>query len=176
MHGPTCIFWANLTPFSLKVSGRLVSCTVTNNGTEHAGSEVVQLYLEFPSSAGEPPKQLKGWDNCPHPPGRLSALSIFLCKSVFYGAFVWARRTLNRQKRRFPARAVAELAPGASAAATISLADDRSFSVWDVATHGWELVAGEFGLMVGASSEDIRLTGTISSGRPAGLSGPARGG
>jgi hypothetical protein len=27
--------------------------------------------------------------------GRLSALSIFLCKSVLYGAFVWARRALN---------------------------------------------------------------------------------
>jgi hypothetical protein len=43
---------------------------------------------------------------CPGPPGRLSALSAFLCKSVFYGAFVWARRELNSQKRRFPARAV----------------------------------------------------------------------
>ena len=38
-------------------------------------------------------------------PGRLSALGVFLCKSVLYGAFVWARRALNRQKRRFPARA-----------------------------------------------------------------------
>ena len=28
-------------------------------------------------------------------PGRLSALSIFLCKSILYGAFVWARRALN---------------------------------------------------------------------------------
>jgi ABC-type multidrug transport system fused ATPase/permease subunit len=37
--------------------------------------------------------------------GRLSALSGFLCKSVFYGAFVQARRALNSQKRRFPARA-----------------------------------------------------------------------
>ena len=27
--------------------------------------------------------------------GRLSALSIFLCKSILYGAFVWARRALN---------------------------------------------------------------------------------
>jgi predicted DNA-binding WGR domain protein len=44
--------------------------------------------------------------DCPGPPGRLSTLSIFLCKSVFYGAFVWARRALNSQKRRFPARAV----------------------------------------------------------------------
>jgi hypothetical protein len=25
---------------------------------------------------------------------------------VFYGAFVWARRALNSEKRRFPARAV----------------------------------------------------------------------
>ena len=23
MHGPTCIFWANLTPFSLKTGGRI---------------------------------------------------------------------------------------------------------------------------------------------------------
>ena len=47
--------------------------------------------------------------DCPGPPGRLSALSVFLCKSVFYGAFVWARRVLNSQKRRFPARAVLKL-------------------------------------------------------------------
>ena len=38
-------------------------------------------------------------------PGRLSAISVFLCKSVFYGAFVWARMALNSQKRRFLARA-----------------------------------------------------------------------
>jgi hypothetical protein len=41
-------------------------------------------------------------------PGRLSAITVFLCKSVFYGVFVWARRALkplNSQKRRFPARA-----------------------------------------------------------------------
>jgi hypothetical protein len=42
-------------------------------------------------------------------PGRLSDLSVFLCKSVFYGAFVWARWALNRQKRRSPARAVPKL-------------------------------------------------------------------
>jgi hypothetical protein len=36
---------------------------------------------------------------------RLSALSVSLCKSILYGAFVWARRALSRQKRRFPARA-----------------------------------------------------------------------
>jgi hypothetical protein len=42
----------------------------------------------------------------PGRPGRLSALSVFHSKSVLYGVFVWARRVLNRQKWRFPARAV----------------------------------------------------------------------
>jgi hypothetical protein len=36
---------------------------------------------------------------------RLSGLSVFHSKSLLYGAFVWARRVLNSQKRRFPARA-----------------------------------------------------------------------
>ena len=30
-------------------------------------------------------------------------------KSGFYGGFVWARRALNRRKRRFPARADADV-------------------------------------------------------------------
>jgi hypothetical protein len=38
--------------------------------------------------------------------GRLSAISVLLCESVLYGAFVWARRALNSRKRWFPARAV----------------------------------------------------------------------
>ena len=45
--------------------------------------------------------------------GRLSALSVFLWRSILYGAFVWARRALNRRKRRFPSRAVHCNAPGA---------------------------------------------------------------
>ena len=46
--------------------------------------------------------------DCPDRLGCLSALSLFLCKLVFYGAFVWAHRALNIQKRRFSARAVTE--------------------------------------------------------------------
>jgi hypothetical protein len=38
-------------------------------------------------------------------PGRLSALRVSHSKSVLYGVFVWARRALTSQKRRFPARA-----------------------------------------------------------------------
>jgi hypothetical protein len=40
--------------------------------------------------------------------GRLSALSVSHSESNLYGGFVWARRALNRQKRRFPARAGGE--------------------------------------------------------------------
>ena len=39
-------------------------------------------------------------------PGRLSGLSVFHRKSILYETFVWARRTLNRPKWRFLARAV----------------------------------------------------------------------
>ena len=39
-------------------------------------------------------------------PGRLSDLSVSHSKSILYGALVWARRALNRPKRRFPVRAV----------------------------------------------------------------------
>jgi hypothetical protein len=38
-------------------------------------------------------------------PGRLSALSVLRSKVGLHGAFVWARRALNNQKWRFPARA-----------------------------------------------------------------------
>jgi hypothetical protein len=50
------------------------------------------------------------WDggfHCPgRPRGRLSTLGVFLCKSILYGAFIWARRALNSRKRRVPPRAV----------------------------------------------------------------------
>ena len=45
---------------------------VTNTGSR-AGAEVVQLYVGQPASAGEPPKQLKGFRKvtlAPGSPGR----------------------------------------------------------------------------------------------------------
>jgi hypothetical protein len=50
-----------------------------------------------------------GWRTVRARPGRLeflSALSVLHSKSVLYGGCVRARGALNRQKRRFPARAV----------------------------------------------------------------------
>jgi len=102
----------------LVISGRTVSCKVSNAGSMD-GSEAVQLYLSFPASAKEPPKQLKGLQKL-----RLLA-----------GQSTTARFDLN----------------------------DRSFSIWSIETHKWSVVAGQFGVMLGSSSRDIRLTGTMKS-------------
>jgi len=53
------------------------------------------------------------------------------------------------------------LAAGASTTVSFEL-DDRSFSIWDVSTHAWTIAPGSFGVMVGSSTEDIRLTGQVS--------------
>ena len=34
-------------------------------------------------------------------------------------------------------------------------------SVWSESVHAWQTVAGEFGVLVGASSRDIRLSGRL---------------
>jgi class 3 adenylate cyclase len=87
--------------------------------------------------------ELEGFASCPGPPGRLSALSVSLCKSVFYGAFVWARRALKSQKWRFPARAVSMRH---SATATVAFLNEI-FGHCDrlVARHGLEKIATGFG-------------------------------
>ena len=53
----------------------LVNATVTNTG-KAAGAEVAQLYLGDPAAAGEPPRQLKGFDKVALSPGQ-SALVTF---------------------------------------------------------------------------------------------------
>jgi len=53
------------------------------------------------------------------------------------------------------------LAPGAEATATFQLGAG-DLSVWDVETHVWSPVAGEFGVFVGASSRDILLKGSLT--------------
>lgn len=53
--GYTTFAYSNLT-----ASRSEVSFTLRNTG-QRSGTEVAQLYLGFPSEAGEPPKQLKGF-------------------------------------------------------------------------------------------------------------------
>ena len=51
-----------------------------------------------------------------------------------------------------------DLAPGQSKKVTIDL-DQRAFAYWSVKTNGWTVDPGQFQVLVGASSRDIRLHG-----------------
>jgi LSD1 subclass zinc finger protein len=78
---------------------------------EHGAAEQTERALKRSRSAGAAPEVVA---TVRAAQGLLSALTVFLCKFVLYGVFVWARRALNSQKRRFPARVVrAEARSGA---------------------------------------------------------------
>ena len=54
-----------------------VSATVTNTG-KVAGSDVAQLYLDDPAAAGEPPRQLKGFQKVTLQPGQSTTVHFTL--------------------------------------------------------------------------------------------------
>jgi beta-glucosidase len=56
-----------------------VRVRVTNSGTT-SGAEVAQLYVGFPSSAGEPPKQLKGFEKVELQPGQSTRVTFRLTR------------------------------------------------------------------------------------------------
>lgn len=101
----------------LSVSDQHVSAVITNTG-DKSGAEVVQLYLAFPTSAGEPPQQLKGFTKVVIEPGESKDVEFDLT--------------------------------------------DRDLSTYDVTTHAWQKVTGQFQVMMGASSRDIRLRATTT--------------
>ena len=57
------------------------------------------------------------------------------------------------------------LAAGATQQLSFRLSD-RDFSIWNVSTHAWAVVDGTFGVSIGASSRDMRLTGSIEIKKP----------
>ncbi|MGC4175886.1 glycoside hydrolase family 3 C-terminal domain-containing protein [Demequina sp.] len=63
--------------------------------------------------------------------------------------------TVYRPAKELRAFAKVALAPGESQKVTLRL-DRRAFAVWDVAAHAWLVEVGEFELLVGSSSVDIR--------------------
>jgi beta-glucosidase len=58
-----------------------VSATVTNTGTR-AGTDVAQLYLGDPAAAGEPPRQLKGFQRVTLNPGQSTRVTFSLPPSA----------------------------------------------------------------------------------------------
>lgn len=94
-----------------------VTAKVANSGGV-SGAEVPQLYIGYPASTGEPPKQLRGF-------------------------------------------AKLKLEAGASGTASFKLRR-RDLSIWDEQARAWSVPTGEFGVFVGSSSRDVRLTGKIT--------------
>jgi beta-glucosidase len=77
----------------LRMDGPRVSVRVTNV-SRRAGSEVVQLYLGFPPSAGEPPRQLKGYGKVALGPGESRTVRMRLSRddlAVFDGGWTIPR-------------------------------------------------------------------------------------
>eukprot|EP00039_Didymoeca_costata_P023669 m.7851 g.7851 ORF g.7851 m.7851 type:complete len:794 (-) comp3793_c0_seq1:82-2463(-) len=102
----------------LKTSSTSVSFTLQNNGTR-TGTEVVQLYLEFPSDAEEPPMQLKAFQS------------------------------------------VKNISVGQSIPITFQITP-RAVSVWSESQNNWTVAHGKFGVHVGRSSRDIKLSGSFT--------------
>jgi beta-glucosidase len=53
------------------------------------------------------------------------------------------------------------LEPGQTRHVHLTL-DARAFSYWDTTSHGWKIAPGQYKIMVGSSSRDIRLNGQLT--------------
>jgi len=62
---------------NLRVLHRVISVELTNTGPVE-GAEVVQVYLQYPHTAGEPPKQLRGFEKVLLVPGQTETLAFTL--------------------------------------------------------------------------------------------------
>ena len=65
-----------------------------------------------------------------------------------------------RPDRELKGFARVELAPGERKTVTMTI-DRRAFAFWDTGTHEWKVEAGAFEILLGASSTDIRLSGSV---------------
>jgi hypothetical protein len=85
--------------------GRAGRLTADNGGLRpHRAGAVWAQKLEWGFPSGEPRElnktSISRFVTVRARPGRLSALSVFLWKSILCGAFVWARRALKDRKWR----------------------------------------------------------------------------
>ena len=71
---------------------------------------------------------------------------------------------VKRPVKELKGFAKVSLAPGASQHVALTL-NERAFSYYDVATHGWHMDLGRFDITVGNSSVDERLVGHVDLSR-----------
>ncbi len=72
-----------------------------------------------------------------------------------------SQASLQRPEKELKAFAKVQLEPGERKTAKLSLARD-ALAYYDDSTHDWVAEAGEFEVLVGASSQDIRATATFT--------------
>ena len=70
-------------------------------------------------------------------------------------------RSAGEPPKQLKAFEKVQLAPGEKQALTLALTP-RSFSIWSVDAHAWTVVSGEFGVSIGSSSRDVRLSTTLN--------------
>ncbi len=76
--------------------------------------------------------------------------------------------------RRLIAYWKVDLKPGETRHVTLTIQDPKMLGVWDEASHGWKVNAGEYPVYVGGSSRDLPLKGSVklkASTAPAGVKG-----
>jgi beta-glucosidase len=105
------------TRYSLHAQAFTITVTLVNSGAV-AGTEIPQLYLAFPASAGEPPYVLRGFEAVPLTAGQSKSVSFSLTR--------------------------------------------YDISIWSTVNQRWEIPSGQFGVAVGASSRDRRVTGSFT--------------
>jgi beta-glucosidase len=69
--------------------------------------------------------------------------------------------TIFRPDKELKGFTKVELQPGEETKVTLTL-DQRAFAYYDAPSRNWVVEAGEFEILVGASSQDIRLTASLS--------------
>ena len=74
--------------------------------------------------------------------------------------------SVMRPEKELKGFAKVSLAPGERKTVTIGL-NARSFAYYAPDRHGWRVDAGDFGILVGSSSRDIRLKATYAIAAPA---------
>lgn len=71
------------------------------------------------------------------------------------------RSTVERPVRWLAGYAAVEAPPGETVTASVRV-PRRAFAYWSTASHGWEVEAGEYRLLVGRSAGDLPLTSTLT--------------
>ena len=132
-----------------------ISLTVANTGSI-PGAEVVQLYLGFPAAAGEPPRQLKGFTKVMLAAGATATVTLPLTAKDLS---TYEITTHSWQPAKCGFRLSMFLAPFSHVLALFWLFLALIFGVTWVRSAR----RGQFDVFVGASSRDIRLTGSFTS-------------